>query len=741
MFTLLAGAVFAVAVFGQQNENLVPNASAELGESEPTGWKFSKWAEAVGQWDDTHAFHDNKSLKVTGLNAGWGTTVSVQPGSLHKFSLRYRQSGPASRIVTYVRDKTRGSKPLLYRSQVTIGKDSKSGFVDGQYVEGADQNGWVKYEAGVFVPKQGTEAVSILVKLVSKDPQAALWLDDFRVVATVPQPLPKTAAVVRRIPGAMIWTENANRKILIDQPPPSVYDVDAIDLDLARGEYGVIQIAVRPTVAWADVDWTWTNFMHLRTRVSDFGLQCRLLEYVNIDNAKKPFGRSGLHPDPLTRRLPCQIDANKNQSFWFTIKIPADQTAGIYRAQLKLNRGGKEITRVPVKVRVRDFVLPAIPSIDVVARMHPTEVRKAESGDDDEVLKRYYASYFENRTRCSVFAPIGVRLKGNVATVSADRFIDHRKYVNDQFGPRPFFLPLIWISHDKHRMPTDATWKGRKIFANETMDKLHPDFEQPFRDFANQLVAKLKREGLFHQPVARFIDEPALTHAPTVTAIRTLAGLLKSIDPSIQLSMTTTSPHPELFGSIDNWVLHTDAWQRSSRDIAAAKKSGAKIWVYNNAIAYVEQERIRIRAWPWLLKKYDVDGTYSWCGTTNWRNERANPWENGISYFEVLFYPPRDSTEQGPIESVRWQLFRQGLQDYEYLEMAQTLADRCQAASKTTAAKQGRVAVEHALALVERWPHVRPAIDRPYQRDVLQYEAARKELADAIEAMQESIGH
>ena len=120
MFTLLAGAVFAVAVFGQQNENLVPNASAELGESEPTGWKFSKWAEAVGQWDDTHAFHDNKSLKVTGLNAGWGTTVSVQPGSLHKFSLRYRQSGPASRIVTYVRDKTRGSKPLLYLSLIHI---------------------------------------------------------------------------------------------------------------------------------------------------------------------------------------------------------------------------------------------------------------------------------------------------------------------------------------------------------------------------------------------------------------------------------------------------------------------------------------------------------------------------------------------------------------------------------------------------------------------------------------------
>ena len=292
-------------------------------------------------------------------------------------------------------------------------------------------------------------------------------------------------------------------------------------------------------------------------------------------------------------------------------------------------------------------------------------------------------------------------------------------------------------------MPPDASWKGRRVFADAAMDRLDPDFERPFRDFAIQLIETLKQEDLFDQPIMRFIDEPALNHAPTRTAIRTLAKFLKSIDPRIRIALTTTSPHPELFSVIDHWVLHTDAWDRGLANITAARAAGNRISVYNNGIAYVEQERIRIRLWPWLLKKYKVSGTYSWCGTTNWRKERADPWNNGISYFEVLFYPPRHSNEHGPIESVRWELFRQGLQDYEYLKLTEHLIEKCEAKSTTAATKAattGRIALDSAMSLVERWPRVRPTNDRPYTRDVTKLRTARKQLADAIEAMKQSLG-
>jgi hypothetical protein len=211
------------------------------------------------------------------------------------------------------------------------------------------------------------------------------------------------------------------------------------------------------------------------------------------------------------------------------------------------------------------------------------------------------------------------------------------------------------------------------------------------------------------------------------------------IEPTIRVTMTATHPHPELTGAIKSWTLHTDAWDRRLTDILAAREAGCWISVYNNGVNYPESDPIRIRLWPWLLKKYQVDGSNSWWGTVCWRNGMENPWNSGITTSGVLLYPPRDETEQGPIASVRWELFRQGLQDFEYLHLAEDLVRKLKALGESDKAEPGRVAVDKALSLVERWPRVQPANDRPYVRDVTAVSAARRALADAIESMGEAL--
>lgn len=204
----------------------------------------------------------------------------------------------------------------------------------------------------------------------------------------------------------------------------------------------------------------------------------------------------------------------------------------------------------------------------------------------------------------------------------------------------------------------------------------------------------------------------------------------------LTLNITTTRPHPDLIGVIKSWTLHTDAWDRNHVHIQAARQAGCRISVYNNGVNYPESEPIRIRLWRWLLKKYDVDGSNSWWGTVCWRNKMEDPWRSGITGFGVLLYPPRDATEQGPIESVRWELFRQGLQDYEYLHLAEELAEKLEAKGHSEAAEQGRAVIGNALKLVDHWPRVGPTNDRPYNRDVNALSAARKDLAEAIEAIE-----
>jgi hypothetical protein len=70
------------------------------------------------------------------------------------------------------------------------------------------------------------------------------------------------------------------------------------------------------------------------------------------------------------------------------------------------------------------------------------------------------------------------------------------------------------------------------------------------------------------------------------------------------------------------------------------------------------------------------------------------------------------------------------------LQLAETLTEKRIAEGKRDLSAIGQAAIDNALALVEKWPRVRPANDRPYTRDVTKLILARKKLADAIELMQ-----
>ena len=82
---------------------------------------------------------------------------------------------------------------------------------------------------------------------------------------------------------------------------------------------------------------------------------------------------------------------------------------------------------------------------------------------------------------------------------------------------------------------------------------------------------------------------------------------------------------------------------------------------------------------------------------------------------------------------LRWELFRQGLEVYEYLALAERFATQPEAAGKPNAAQPARQAFEQAMSLVTRWPNVRAANDEPYTLDPMKAASARDALAGAIE--------
>ena len=94
----------------------------------------------------------------------------------------------------------------------------------------------------------------------------------------------------------------------------------------------------------------------------------------------------------------------------------------------------------------------------------------------------------------------------------------------------------------------------------------------------------------------------------------------------------------------------------------------------------------------------------------------------------MLLYPPRTPDEHGPISSVRWELLREGLEDYEYMHLADKLVRQLELNGTGQEAAPGRRALADAMALVDQWPTVRAANDEPYTLDFVA-------VADAIETM------
>ncbi len=105
------------------------------------------------------------------------------------------------------------------------------------------------------------------------------------------------------------------------------------------------------------------------------------------------------------------------------------------------------------------------------------------------------------------------------------------------------------------------------------------------------------------------------------------------------------------------------------------QKEGIEMWMYisgpsgtGGANLAIDFDSTDYRIVPWLSWKYDIKGFLYWC--VNWwqqvdpfQSAANTKWEqNGNG---LLFYPGED----GPWPSVRTEVFRDGMEDYEYIQL------------------------------------------------------------------------
>lgn len=517
-------------------------------------------------------------------------------------------------------------------------------------------------------------------------------------------------------------------------PRPQRGEVRPVSVSAARGEYEAAQVVLRPerdgqllAAELSPLRGRWGRRAPITARVDE-------VAYVQVTHPTDETCRPGWYPDPLPPlRTPLTLRAGQNQPLWLTFHVPRQTRAGDYRATLRLETTLGNV-QVPVAVHVFDFALPEETHLRSALGLGSGEInryhRLSRREDQEAVFEKYLENFAQHRISPYSFdeyAPIEVRFVGEGTNKHAEvdftrfdraaaRWLDTRRF-------NTFLIPLRGMG--------GGTFHSRYLGELEGFKEGTPEHARLFRDYLGQIERHLRQRGWLDRAYTYWFDEPDPKDYEFV-----VEGMkrLKAAAPGIK-RMLTEQPEPALLGHVDIWCALTPEW--TPEKVAARRAAGEEVWWYiccgpkaPYVTEFIDHPGTELRLWPWQSWQYGVQGILIWA-TLYWHSPAAypgaqlqdawqdpmswvsgydtpagekKPWGNGDGRF---LYPPRRDPNtarepclEGPINSLRWENLRDGMEDHEYFWLLRQETERL-AAKRAAAAL-----VKQARALLQVPPEV-----------------------------------
>ena len=279
-----------------------------------------------------------------------------------------------------------------------------------------------------------------------------------------------------------------------------------------------------------------------------------------------------------------------------------------------------------------------------------------------------------------------------------------------------------------------------------------PEFAAAFTAYWQGIEAHLKAKGWLDKAYVYWFDEPDPKDYAFV-----MAGMkrLKQAAPGIR-RMLTEQVEPELVDGPNLWCPISNEFRQAPADQRMA--AGDRFWWYvctgpkaPYCTLFIDHPATELRCWLWQTWQRKISGilvweSNYWTSPSAYPDQRQNPYEDCMSWVSGydtaagtkqawgngdgrFIYPPEAAADakpagpvlDGPVDSLRWEMLRDGIEDYEYLAMLQ------RAVAKLPAAQ--RAQYEPLLA-------VPPAVTTDavtFTRDPAPIEAHRLEVARALE--------
>lgn len=562
------------------------------------------------------------------------------------------------------------------------------------------------------------------------------------------------ARLQANLPESVIWTEDPAQKVFTWSHPPEGEARPGIELAAAKGEYESFQIAFRPlknleniTVSFSDLEGPRPWYYFGAPVISKENLEVREVALVKRRQQWDFIDPTGMVPDPLRPGTSFNFKAGDSRSLWVTVHVPPNTPAGEYSGSIRM--AGPLNLEIPFKVKVRNFALPDLTSFNLNAEIKPRAIALYDKRPWLEVMRDYFPDMAAHRARASNFEifPIPVVKDGKVSLdpaslAESDATIDYAKSLGFHTfttSKSPFYLGGAAErskTADDTRRAAAAIWKETPWAAQKYdtgISRTDPDFPRIYGEYLSLTAAHYREKGTLGNVLQYIFDEPFLwaKTAEHKQMINEFYGMSKKAG---YRNFLTTSPKEE-YTDIDVWCPLYHHAIGHKKDVEKAKKEGQSVMWYHNEFYTTNRSALNARLVGWFTWRYQFDGYLIW--SINYWAE-GNPWEesrlDGDGY---LIYPNPDGPGK-PASSIRWELLREGIEDFDYFVLLKSRADGILGNASSSPEQVAKA--QAALTLLKEIDMLIPedSTALKYNQDPAAYSALRERMASTIEELDPS---
>lgn len=424
-----------------------------------------------------------------------------------------------------------------------------------------------------------------------------------------------------------------------------------------------------------------------------------LEHYIQIYAISSPVGATGLWPDALAPlKLPFSMQAQYavvgNRPIWVDVYIPTGTPAGLYKGTITISRFDKSIEKLNVEVEVYGFSLPEETHLITYVNISKGEIARfynkpSSSPEIDQLSLNYFEFLSSHRMETWFNDPLVPELAIKGEKVEA-KFNDQRyDYFLNKMKLKRVILETV----------------PNYLEANIKAEPFSPEFNKKVKSYLSAVESYFNKNGwrdrlVFNSP----IDEPNTKKDYEET--RKYAELVHQAVPGIPF-LATESPitdNPDwgtLRGYVNDFCVHGNKLndpevKQALREEQA--KGGEATWYISCDQAYpqpnyfIDAPVLDPVMVPWITARYKMNGILYWAA--NFWNQTPDPWLDPVTYISgfdcsggyvlngegSLIYPG-DHTKRytgqpdvtGPVSSIRFEMLREGIEDYEYLWMLEDM--------------------------------------------------------------------